>query len=159
MSTKLLTAPRFVLPGSLGHHRDTHMRAASIKLVQAGQAFVCFTSCAPSNGSSGRTHISTGRRLPPAALWWYKQREGHTGMPDGDMGQWRWQVPEIVITKADNVSVLPLCETWMCFRGIVWRKRLNNSYDCMSRASPGSLLAMDNIVSTGAFMCSASELC
>lgn len=60
MSTKLLTAPRSVAPGSLGHHWDSHMRAASIKLVQAGPASVCYTSCLLSNGSAGQTHTQRG---------------------------------------------------------------------------------------------------
>lgn len=36
------------------------MRAASIKLVQAGQASVCSPSCLLSNGSAGQTHSQRG---------------------------------------------------------------------------------------------------
>lgn len=36
-------------------------------------------------------------------------RDTHTWM-DGGISQRRYQVPEIAITKADNASVLPLCE-------------------------------------------------
>lgn len=162
MSTKLLTAPRSVAPGSLGHRWDSHMRAASIKLVQAGQASVCCTTLSAVKWLRWTDTQATGQRLPPAALWWYKQRKGHAGMLDGGIWRRRCQVSEIVITKADNTSVLPLCEiVWMRFRRSVWRKRLNKSYNFMSHMSLWVVHWCRRLTSDpGLFcVCATSELC
>lgn len=124
MSAELLTDPRYEAPGSQGHYWDLHMRAADIKLVQAGWGSACSSGRLLSNSSAGQTH-SAGHCLPLAALWWFK---GHTRMPDGEIWQRRCQVPEILITKADNASVLSLCE----ISGCASRKKLNKSYSFMS---------------------------
>lgn len=133
MSTKLLTTPRSVVPGSLGHHWDSRMRAASIKLVQAGQASVCYTSCLLSNDSAGWTHTQRGaachrlhfddtNRKRDKQEWWTE------GAGDGG-------VREIVITKADNVSVLPLCTVSAYTSGEVFEEKdsINHATLCPIR--------------------------
>ena len=123
MSTKLLTAPRSVAPGSLGHRWDSHMRAASIKLVQAGQASVCHAGCLLSNGSAGQTHTQRGTACHQLLFDDTNRRRDTQEFLDGGIWQWRRQVSETVITKADNASVPPLCEMSGCASGEVFEEK------------------------------------
>lgn len=125
MSTKLLTVLCSVAPGSLGHHWDSHTGAASIKLVQAGQASVCYTGCLLSNELHWTdTHLDGA---PPATscslmIQTGKGTQRNVGRRDLAMevsGVWDCYH----ITKADNASVLSLCEMPGCTLGKVFQEK------------------------------------
>lgn len=118
MSTKLLTAPCSAVPRSLGHHWDLHTGAASIKLVQAGQASMCYTSCLLSNGLRWTdTHLDGAPPATSCSLMiqtekgtqeCWTERSGNGGVRCLRLLSYHqsWQC----------LSTFTLWDAWMCFR-------------------------------------------
>lgn len=118
--------PSSVAPRSLGHHWDSHMRAASIKLVQAGQTSVCYA--AVKWLSRVDTYLNGTPSATSCSLMMQRQEGTHTNVGQKDLAMEVSGVWDCYHQSWQSLCTFTV-RFWMSFRKSVWRKGLNNSYN------------------------------
>lgn len=109
-----------VEPRSPGHRWDPHMRAASIKLVQAGQAPV--RSAAVKRLWRTDTHLNGTSSVTSCSLMMQREKGTHTNAGMERSGNRGVGCLRLLSAKLTESLYFFSVRLWMSFRESVWRK-------------------------------------